>query len=325
GHEELRRLRVLVMRPSEVAEVLALAPQAEVVVGDLGDPATLESLFEGCPETPVVHAAGVIHPTRFAEFEEVNVEGTRALVAAARAAGAPRLVHISSNSAFGVNPHSEDVFAHREPFRPYLGYGQSKMRAELLVREAHRPGVFDTVVVRPPWFYGPFQPERQSRFFTMIAAGRFPLLGDGSQRRSMVYLDNLVQGVMLGLTHPAAPGEAFWVADRRPYPMAEIVETVREILQQEGYAVRSGPLRLPRVVGAWAERADRLLQARERYVAEVHVVGELDKTIACDISVTERLLGYRPEVELAEGMRRSVRWCRERGIDLAPRAVGGKR
>ena len=78
------------------------------------------------------------------------------------------------------------------------------MRAELEVRAAHDRGDVPTVIVRPPWFYGPWQPERQTTFFSLVAAGRFPVPGDGSQRRSMVYVDNLVQGVALAERHPAA-------------------------------------------------------------------------------------------------------------------------
>ncbi len=67
------------------------------------------------------------------------------------------------------------------------------MAAELHVFSAVDRGL-DAVVVRPPWFYGPFQPPRQTTFFTMIRKGRFPIIGDGEQRRSMVYVDNLVDG-----------------------------------------------------------------------------------------------------------------------------------
>ncbi|MEJ7706648.1 MAG: NAD-dependent epimerase/dehydratase family protein [Nocardioidaceae bacterium] len=105
---------------------------------------------------------------------------------------------------FGVNPTTTDEFRHDEPYDPYLGYGHSKMIAEERVRAAHGNGL-DTVVVRPPWFYGPWQPLRQTTFFRLIRTGRFPLIGDGSQRRSMVFVDNLVQGVVLAERHPDAP------------------------------------------------------------------------------------------------------------------------
>ena len=68
--------------------------------------------------------------------------------------------------------------------------------------------------------------------------------------------------------------------------------------------------------GRLAERADRVLQAAGRYNAQIHVLGELDKTIACDISVATAELGYLPATDLATGMRRAVAWCLERGIAL---------
>ncbi|WP_193607106.1 NAD-dependent epimerase/dehydratase family protein [Nocardioides lijunqiniae] len=312
-------VRVLAATPAEVPAILEVLPRAVVHVGDVADPRVLDRLLDGAEGASVVHAAGVIHPAAVADFARVNLEGTREVLAAATRAGARRLVHVSSNSAFGVNATPDDRFRQHEPYRPYLGYGRSKMAAEQLVLETAASGRLDTVVVRPPWFYGPFQPARQSSFFTMVAGGRFPVLGDGAQRRSMVFVDNLVQGVALAEHHPDVTGQAFWVADREAYAMSDIVATVARVMREEGYVVSGRVLRAPGLVGRLAERADRLLQDRGVYHQSLHVLGEMDKTIACDVSATVDTLGYRPHVDLAEGMRRSVRWCAAQGIVLAPR------
>ena len=153
----------------------------------------------------------------------------------------------------------------------------------------------------------------------MVAAGRFPIPGVGRQRRSMTYVDNLVQGVALAERHPHAPGQAFWVADQEAYELGDIVSTVRKVLAEEGYAVSGGGLRVPRMLSRVAERADRDLQRRGRYSPELHVLGELGHTIRCDISHTVDVLGYQPRVGLEEGMRRSVRWCVDHGIEPARR------
>ncbi len=308
-------VRALVQTPAEVEGVLEVLPSASVHVGDVTDPAALARLFEDAHEASVVHAAGVIHPAKVADFERVNVGGTRAVLDAARAAGARRVVHVSSNSPFGVNPETTDVFRHDEPFNPYMGYGHSKMKAEQLVRQAGGDGP-ETVIVRPPWFYGPFQPLRQTAFFRMVRTGRFPLLGSGRQRRSMVYVDNLVQGVARAERVTAAAGGAFWVADARPYPMLEVVQTVKQALREEGYDVADRQVRLPALAGRVAQGVDGLLQGRGVYHQQFHVLGEMDKTIACDISRTTEVLGYQPTVELLEGMRRSIRWCRDQGIEI---------
>lgn len=309
-------VRGLVSTPSEVDAVLEVAPQIEVHVGDVADVDVVERLFQGADEASVVHAAGVIHPPDVATFDHVNRIGTERVVAAARKAGARRLVYVSSNSPYGVNVRPDDVFRNDEPFNPYMEYGRTKMLAEQHVRDAHEDGAFETVVVRPPWFYGPWQPARQTTFFTMVRTGKFPILGGGDQRRSMAYVDNLVQGVALAERVPAAAGDAFWVADARPYPINEIVETVKSVLADAGYTVSKRQTKLPAAVGRIAEGVDGILQARGRYNQQIHVLGEMDKTIACDIAHTRDVLGYEPAVELAEGMRRSVQWCQARGIDL---------
>ncbi len=298
------------------AAVLAAHPRVEVVVGDVRRPDRLAGLFAGLgATTDLLHTAGVIHPPRTDEFTEVNARGTANVMAAALANGIRRVVHVSSNSPFGTNPHPADAFRNDEPYDPYYGYGRSKMQAELRVLDAAGSGL-DAVIVRPPWFYGPFQPPRQTTFFRMVRTGRFPVFGDGGQRRSMVYVDNLVQGVVRAELTTTPAGRAWWIADARPYEVREIVETVGRALRAEGFEVTPNRVRLPALVGRLAERADALIQRTGRYIQPIHVLGEMDKTIACQIDVARAELGYEPTVELEEGMRRSIRWCLAQGLQL---------
>ena len=308
-------VRALVHHPDDL-DAFAGLERVEPILGDIRRPDGLEALFAGLSGTvDVVHTAGVIHPAQIDEFEEVNARGTANVMAAALAHGVRRAVHVSSNSPFGTNPHAHDTFRNDEPYHPYYGYGRSKMQAELRVREAVDRGL-NAVIVRPPWFYGPFQPARQTTFFRMVRTGRFQVIGGGGQRRSMVYVDNLVQGVVAAELTPTPPGRGWWIADDHAYTINEIVETVGRALSAEGFDVKPNRLRVPTLAGRMAERADALLQRTGRYVQAVHVLGEMDKTIACDISVARTELGYHPEVELEEGMRRSIRWCLDQGLEL---------
>jgi nucleoside-diphosphate-sugar epimerase len=313
------RVRCLVSEPAEAPPLELVSPSVETVTGDVRDPATVDRLFDGIGlEAAVFHAAAVIHPSKTVrELFDVNVGGTQLVLDRARRAGAARFVHVSSNSPFGVNPGPDDMFTEESPYNPYMGYGRSKQEAEQLVKQAHDRGDLGTVTVRAPWFYGPYQPPRQSRFFSAIRRGRFPMVGDGSQKRSMVYIGNLVQGLLRAEVADKAPGNAYWVADAEPYELREIIATVRRALADEGLAV-SGPERvpLPRVAARAAERADALLQGRGHYSQALHVLGELNHTIACDISRAREELGYEPTVGLEEGMRASIRWCLEHGEPL---------
>ena len=310
------RVRALVTRGDEVAPLELVSPVIECTVGDVRDPAAVDRLFDGIgADTTVFHAAAVIHPAkRVRELFDVNVGGTQLVLDRARRAGVRRFVHVSSNSPFGANPSPSDRFDETSPYHPYMGYGASKREAEEIVLRAHGRGDLHAVIVRPPWFYGPFQPERQSMWFRAVRRGRFPILGDGTQRRSMVYAGNLVHGLLRAEVAPAAPGRAWWIADPEPYELREILETVRAALEAEGLPVSGSIRRLPRAAGVIAERLDALLQSRGRYQQALHVLGELKDTIACDVSAAKRELGYEPAVSLLEGMRASVRWGLERGV-----------
>ena len=309
-------VRVVVRNPADVPVVAAALPGARAYVADLTDAAAVADIFEGVPACQVVHAAGVIHPRRVADFDSVNVGGTRNVLRAVLAAGLTRFVYLSSNSAIGTNPSPDESFRDNEPFHPYLGYGRSKMRAEVLVSGALQEAGVPGVILRPPWFYGRFQPERQARFLKTVRSGRFPLIGDGSNRRSMVDVDHLARAAWLALSAPVAGVPAYWIADAQPYAMTEVLDAVREAARLEGMAVTPGEMRLPALAGRVAYRLDAALQRTGRYQQEIHVAGELDKTIACSVAGAVRDLGFEPATDLVAGMRRSYRWGLEHGQDV---------
>ncbi|MBI2821329.1 MAG: NAD-dependent epimerase/dehydratase family protein [Acidobacteria bacterium] len=311
-------IRCLAIPGSDVSRLSGVGRVVEVQPGDLRDTGSVEAFFQGAAGAALFHCAGVIHPTRgVREFFEVNVEGTRRLLQAAEEAGVRRAVVVSSNSPTGTNPHRDHLFDEASPYHPYMGYGRSKMLMEQIVGQFQARGKLETVIVRPPWFYGPDQPPRQTLFFRMIKEGTMPIVGDGENKRSMAYVDNLCQGLLLAAATPGAAGQTYWIADRRPYTMNEIVDTVERLMENEfGVAVSHKRLRLPTLVGEAATLCDRLLQGLGLYHQKIHVLSEMNKTIACSVAKAQRELGYDPIVELEEGMRRSLAWLRENGQNL---------
>jgi nucleoside-diphosphate-sugar epimerase len=291
----------------------------EIAVGDLRDPDAVKRFVAGGDGALLIHIAGVIHPPgRTRLFEEVNHQLTLALFDAARNAGVQRFVAISSNSPVGANTTPTEVFTEDSPYNPYMGYGRSKWRMESSLLAAHRIGAPpEVVIVRAPWFYGPGQPPRQSLFFTMVKDGKFPIVGTGENRRSMVFTDNLAQAVLLAAASPAAAGEVFWIADQRPYPMVDIINTVATVLREDfGMTVSNRQIHLPDFVADAARLADTMLQAVGLYHQKIHVLSEMNLTIACSIDKARRILGYAPVIQLREGMRRSIAWCLENGIKI---------
>lgn len=311
-------IRCLVQRGAAREDLLALGARIECVAGDLLDGPSLASFLQGAEGATLYACSGLVHPRLLVrDLFRVNVEGTRNLLEAAEAAGVRRVVLMSSNSSQGINAHRHEVFDEDSPCRPYLSYGRSKLQMEQIARQVDARGDLETVIVRAPWFYGPNQPPRQTLFFTMIKEGRAPLVGRGDNRRSMAYVDNLAHGLLLAGRTPEARGRTYWIADERPYTMKEVIDTVEDLLANEfGVAVRGKRLRLPHLVPRLARGADRLLQSCGLYQQKIHVLGEMDRTIACSIGRARRELGYEPAIALPEGMRRSIADLLQRGIAI---------
>ena len=313
-----RDVCALVLPGEPTRDLLAMG--AKVTSGDIRDTAAIAEFLRGAEGATVIHLAGVIHPAsgRTQTFFDVNVSGTRHLAERATACRVRRLVVMSSNSPFGANGHPNAVFDETSPYQPYMAYGRSKKAMEeLLLRRADAREGPEIVILRAPWFYGPEQPLRQTRFFAMIRRGRFPIVGSGENRRSMAYVDNLSTGILLAAASPRAAGQAYWLADARSYSMNEIVETVRKVLTEDfGLNAADRQMRVPSVVSDLARVVDASLQKTGFYQQEIHVLSEMNLTIACSIKRAREELGYLPLIELREGMRRSVGWCLERGIAI---------
>lgn len=321
GHAEMgpvgaggAKPRILIA-PGEKADDLADLG-AEIVTGDIRDRATARRLLSGMDGATVLHLAGVIHPVvGIGDFMAVNFGGTRHVVEAAEAVNARRVVVMSSNSPLGASRNPREVFDEDSPYHPYMGYGRSKHAMEQWLRaRIDKPDGPEITILRAPWFYGPEQPPRQTKFFSMIRDGKFPLMGRGENRRSLGYVDSLAFGILLAAQAPLAAGRIYWLADRRPYPMAEIIATVRTVLAEDfGLAVKADTVHVPGVIADMARVADAGLQSLGLYNQQIHVLSEMNLTIACSIERAERELGYRPLTGLREGLRRSVEWLLAHG------------
>ncbi len=303
------RIVALVALNDDTDKIAELFPKLEIRRINVTDPRTLTNCFQDKDqnEKVVIHCAGVIHPRFVSQFYKVNVTGTRNVFQAAELQGVSRVVYLSSNSPCGCNSNKEGTFDEESPYSPYMNYGRSKMQAELVAREFHSRGKVSAVIVRAPWFYGPHQPERQKLFFRMIRGGRFPIVGDGLNKRSMVYTENLAQGLLKAALEKRAAGQTYWIADSQPYTMLEIIETVRSVMAKEfGQYCASTRIRVPSVVSELALACDTIIQGMGFYHSKIHVLSEMNKTIACSIKKAADELRYTPTIALREGMFRSM-------------------
>jgi len=305
-----RLIRCLVLPDQDTGALEAIRGRIEIIRGDITSPETLKAFFQGAAGATLFHCAGIVHPNKgVKQFYSVNADGTRNLVEAAVSRGVRRMVHVSSNSPIGCNPSPDHRFDEASSYNPYMNYGKSKKLGEDIVNAVGKKNLIETVIIRPPWFYGPDQPPRQTLFFKMIRDGKAPIVGDGQNMRSMAYVDNICQGMLLSELVQEAAGKTYWIADERPYTMNEIVDTIEALLEKEfNQKCTHKRMRLPGLAGDVAQLADWCLQSAGVYNQKIHVLSEMNKSIACSVEMAKKELGYDPKISLEEGMRRSLRW-----------------
>jgi UDP-glucuronate 4-epimerase len=219
-------------------------------------------------------------------YEETNVRGTLVLLEAARLHPVERFLLVSSSTVYGagaVAPFQEDA-----PLGvPLSPYGATKRAAELLGLTYHQLHGVPVVCLRPFSVYGPrIRPDLAMWIFSQaIVEGRgLPLFGDGSIRRDFTHVSDICDGLLSALVAPAVAGEAINLGHHDPIDMRQLIELLETALERTA-----------------------VIELRPA------AIGDMPLTCA-DLSKAERLLGYRPRVAVADGVRDFVEWfLRDRG------------
>lgn len=297
------RVRALV-RSGSMREDLRL-PGVTIVEGGLGDENAATRLVDGAGA--VIHVAAVYRTAGHADeyYREVNVTGTACLLDAACRLGVRRFVHTST---VGVHGHIRRPPADEStPLSPGDVYQATKAEAESVALGYHRNRGLPVTVVRPGAIYGPGE-TRLLKLFRSIARGRYAIVGSGKSFYHPVFIDDLIQGFILALERPEAVGEPFLIAGPRYVSQTELAQLI---------AKHTGGRVLPFHVPAWPiQLAGSLVEAVciplgieppiHRRRTEFWT-----KSRAFSIEKARRLLGYAPEVDVEEGVRRTALWYRE--------------
>lgn len=234
---------------------------------------------------------------------EVNVAAAENLVQEAVAAGVSRFVHISSMAVYG--PPNQPVIIEDYPLDVDQSalYGRTKALGELAVREASRNLDLDFSIVRPGMVYGPRGKSWTINLFKLVKKGVPVILDNGDGYAQPVYIDNLLDGMILAGTRPEAVGHAFNFVDQ-PLPW-------KDLFTYYGAMCDRKPRRLP----FWLFRGIAALVlpflGRSESIDDILIFYTSQSLYPTDKA--ERLLGYRPRVSLDEGMRRTEEWLREAG------------
>lgn len=235
----------------------------------------------------------------------LNVFATLNLVRGAAAAGVSRFIHTSSIAAYGPPPQGTEVLTEATPVDPAQAgiYGRTKAEGEERALAQARELGLELAIIRPGMVYGPGSYSWTKRMVQLLQKRVPVIFGDGDGLAYPVYIDNLVDGMILAAKVPAAAGEDFHFVDPQV--------TWQQWFGAYGKMCDCPPVQIP----LWLSRL--LLTAGERLPLGLSVDRDLLTYYRAgtrySMEKAERLLGYRPNVDFTEGMARAEAWLRAEG------------
>jgi dihydroflavonol-4-reductase len=290
-----------------------VAQGVEISEGDITDPDAVDRAVRGMEK--VYHIAACFrtagHPDEY--YRAVNRDGTAHVLEAARRHGCERVVHCSTG---GVHGHIEPEIAPADEntrFNPGDIYQVTKLEGELLAQKAITTGQ-PVSIFRPAAIYGPGD-LRLLKMFRMIQKRRFVMFGRGEVHYGLVYIDDLVDGILLCGERDEALGETFILSGPESLPLKVMVATIAAALHVSAPRLRFpvGPLL---AAAAVCERVcvplriDPPLHRRRAHL----FINNREFTHA----KAANMLGYMPKVHAEEGLHRTAEWYVREGLLEGP-------
>lgn len=291
------RVRALARSERAAASVRALG--AEAVAGDLDDVAAMQAGMAGC--AAAIHSAAKVEQWgRWEDFLRDTVEGTQHVIAAARAAGVPRLVHVSTEAVLADGQPIVDADETRPlPADPNGAYPRSKGMAEQAVLAAN-DSALATVVVRPRFIWGQGDTTLAPKLAAAAHAG-WVWFGGGGHRMSTCHVRNVSHGVLLALQRGGA-GQVYFLTDGAPVAFRPFI---KRLIETQGVTPgeRNAPLWLADALAAVCETAWRLLPLKGEPPLTRTALNLFFRQVTVSDAKARRELGYQPVVTVEEGLR----------------------
>jgi len=291
-----RGVAVSALARSEASAIALRGLGAEPVRGDLDDVAAMTAgMKEHGGADVVFHAAAhVKQHGRLADFLRSNVAGTESTLAAARAAGVRRFVHVSTEAVLADGqPIVRADETRPYPERPAGPYPISKGLAERAVMAANRLGELETVAIRPRFIWGKGDTSVLPELVEAVRKGRFAWIGGGHYLTSTCHVANVVEGALLAAER-GAPGEIYFLTDGAP---VEFRAFMTELIATQG--VDAGAREVPR----WVARAAAALTGwLPRPPVTRTAIALVGGEVTVDDAKARRELGYLGKVTREAGL-----------------------
>ena len=283
----------------------------KLIIGSVADQDVLQKAVAG--QEVIFHLASAFRDIHQGAplFHEVDVEGTRRLLEAARRTGTRRVVHCSTQGVHGSLPAGQVPGNEDSPIAPIDYYCEAKVEAEAVCDQFIADGM-DIVNVRPTSIYGPGDTHGWLKLFKVCKKGHFLMLGSGKVFNHPVYVGNLVDGFLLAADVPEARGRTYLLGDNDYVSLNGLVRLVGKVLGTKVSRYRFPWLKPVHALAYLMEVASKPFNYEPPLFRRRLTWFSTNR--GWDISRARTELGYRPRVTLEEGLTLTKNWYQERGL-----------
>ena len=297
------------VRVTDLSTSCVIASNIVYRKADITKPEELKPVLENI--STVIHVAGLAHifspdVNSVEEFRQINEIGTANVASAATEAGVGHFILISSVSVYG--PYTQGMYDENTPCNPVGAYALSKYNAELRAIEIARESGMALTILRLATLYGEGDPGNVGRLIHTLDCGRFLWIGDGSNRKSLLYKGDAAR-VCIAVAERPASGINIYNVSAPACTMREIVDGIANALGKHPF-----PVRVPTSLALFISR--HLSRIPNRRMAGLHQT--VKKWLAEDIYDTRRFeeaYGFQTKTSLRDGLKREADWYRSNKRD----------
>ena len=294
------KIRILVRKTSRADWLNKY--DVEICYGSLED---INSLTKATKNIKTVyHLAAMLGSpgVTYNQLYETNVRGTENLIKACVKNNIKRFVYISTVAAMGPTKYMADETT---KCNPKTDYDKTKYLAELAVKNSG----LDWTIIRPTMVYGPGEIKNKARMFRFIQKGFFFVIGSGKNMMGLVYVGNLVKGIILAGESKNAVKQVYILSDKKNYTMNEFIKTIAR------HEKVKTPIHLPvwiAYIGAFFFRIFRIFGFPQ--ILSKDRIKNMTINHSFNISKAINELKYEPEIGLDDGIKKTIQWYKEKGI-----------
>jgi nucleoside-diphosphate-sugar epimerase len=299
---EIYSVRCLVRKTSDISCLRNF--NVDLTYGDL---LATNSLGTALDEIDIIyHLAGEVYSRKKEDYYKGNVLATHNLIEACKEKGLKRIIFLSSVGVYKPVA-AKTLLTEDSVCGPITIYGKTKLDAEELVKKHNIPWV----IVRAPVIYGPHQPTVLNRFFLdAFNKRKIYIVGNGDNLRSLCFIDNLVEGLVLLVNKTNIEGKTYILSDNSPYTFNKIIEVGSKVIKQ-----RVDVVHLPNFLGNISWKIYCLMDsAFDLCPIELYAIKKMQLHEGCDITKAKKEIGYNPNVTLEMGIKSTMDWIKNNYI-----------